>query len=180
MQLKQYFQELVRPFSRINALFAKQTLGLLGMHSAGKNMSSRGCVNLVKIQYGGREMIVPNYKAVFPDFDYNYIELGEQLGEGWVNYTWRNDTSPRFSKCMDKELDVWYDVWFDYKDINLSEHSVNRETGVMHLFMLCDDMGDTILSTDNWEELRKAIVEDKLDVKHFDNAQEERATDTDD
>jgi hypothetical protein len=121
----------------------------------------------------------PLYQSIFVDFDYDYIKLGEQLGESWTDQTWKNDTNPKFSKLMDVDSDTWYDVWFDYKDPTLSEHLDNRAVGEMHQFMLCDEFGHVIFSTNNWEEMKKAIVEDKVDENHFDNEQEKRATDTD-
>ena len=145
-------------------------------------MASLECAKIVKIQYGGNEMTIGSfsaYQSVFSDFDYDYIALGNQLGDKWIDYAWRNDTNPRFSLQICEEPDTWYDLWFDYKDPNLSEHKEARLEGTMTQFMLCDEYGQEILSTNDWEEMKTAILEKNMVQSYYDNEQERRATDVD-
>lgn len=123
-------------------------------------------------------MSTPAYQLIFEDFDYDYIALGNQLGEGWMDYAWRNDTCPRFSICIDKDTDTWYDLWFDYQDPKLSEHLDSRALGELHQFELCDQYGNQVVSTDDWNEMLAKIKAGVL-KEHFNNEQEKRATNTD-
>ena len=122
----------------------------------------------------------PRYQGVFTDFDYDYIELGEQLGNKWTNTTWKNNSCPSFGICIKEGeyAEVWYSLWFDYKDIYKSEFTEHRNKGSMKRFELTDEMGNYLLQTDNWEDMKKFIEADGV-KKHYDNIEEERATDTD-
>lgn len=109
-----------------------------------------------------------NYQSIFADFDYDYITLGQQLGPKWADNSWKNDTCPKFS-CLDyDESGVWYDIWFDYEDLTKSETGVERELGEIKRFGLTNDSGHFLLQTDDWEEMRKAIVEDNIVQKDYD------------
>ena len=182
MQLKQLFQGL----KQLSPVTFAQAVKSLWANSKTpyplKNMVFQDYASRVKIQYGGNEMTIgsfPAYQSVFSDFDYDYIALGNQLGDKWIDYAWRNDTNPRFSLQVCEEPDTWYDLWFDYKDPNLSEHKEARLEGTMTQFMLCDEYGQEILSTNNWEEMKTAILEKNVVQSYYDNEQERRATDVD-
>lgn len=120
----------------------------------------------------------PAHQSIFTDFDYDYIALGNQLGEGWTDTAWKNDTCPRFSIVVDEASDTWYDLWFDYQDPKKSEHLDGRALGELCQFELCDQYGNQVVSTDNWDEML-AKIKAGVVQEHFNNAQEKRATDTD-
>ena len=171
MQLKQRFQELGLVLKRSSALVAESLLGSFGMHSAEKNTQSLECANPVKTQSLA-------YKKVFPDFDYDYIALGNQLGLPWADYSWGNNTCPSYSMALgEAPYEVWYTLYFDYNDPGLSDHAELRETGDMKKYELVDEFGNCIYSTDQWEHMRKKIVDDKFVQNHFDNLCEQRALD---
>jgi hypothetical protein len=115
------------------------------------------------------------YQGTFADFDYDYIELGQQLGDKWQDMTWKNDSCPKFTYMIGD--DNWYDLWFDYKEPTLSETAYERGTGEIKQFNLTDQFGHELLNTDDWEEMRKAIVDDNIVQKHWDNYCEQRAMD---
>jgi hypothetical protein len=120
-----------------------------------------------------------NYNGFFTNMDYDYIELGQQLGEGWVDNAWKNDSCPKYSCTAydDKEGNVWYDLWFDYEDEGRSENSEERKAGTMFQFSLTNEYGDFLFQTDDWEEMRKAIVEDKIVQNDYDKRAEKDYTD---
>ena len=45
--------------------------------------------------------------------------------------------------------------------------------------MLCDEYGQEIFDTNNWEEMKTAILENNVVQSYYDNEQERRATDVD-
>jgi hypothetical protein len=121
-----------------------------------------------------------NYQSIFTDFDYDYIELGQQLGEGWSDETWGNNTCPSFAMYFGTPpAEEWYTLYFDYSDPELSEHVELRKTGDMKQYDLVDQFGNSVFSTDQWKLMLKAIKIDKVHEQHFNNTQEFRATDTD-
>ena len=183
MQLRQYFRAHVRPFLRTSVQFVKRPLDLLEMRLADKNMLSQECVKSVKIKFGEKVTTMtfeghqyPRYQTVFVDFDYDYIALIEQLGDKWVDYTWKNDSCPKCSYVITN--DDWYDIWFDYKHIELSELEEQRREGTIKQFCLTDQWGDVVIESDNWEEIKQFVLSGKVD-EHYNNVQEKRATDTD-
>lgn len=121
----------------------------------------------------------PRYQAIFTDFDYDYIELGNQLGNNWVDTTWRNNTCPSYGfKIVTPFNETWYTVWFDYNDPTKSEFESHRIKGEMKKFELTNDIGDYLFQTDNWEEMLQ-FIQSKGVQNHYDNEAEKQATDTD-
>lgn len=116
------------------------------------------------------------YQIIFNDFDYDYIELGAQLGDDWFDNSWVNDSCPSFSTRIG---DIDYTLYFDYDNADLSELSSYRKDGSVTKFSLIDEFGHEVLNTNDWETMKNAIVNDKIVQKHYDNEQEKRATDTD-
>lgn len=105
---------------------------------------------------------------------YDYIALGNQLGDNWVDNEYKNDSCPKFSWSPDQY--DWYDLWFDYTNVEDSEYPEERKKGTMKLFTITDQFGQEIFASDNWEEVREYVVSGKL-REHYDNKQERRATD---
>jgi hypothetical protein len=114
------------------------------------------------------------YSKIFIDFDYDYVKLGNQLGEKWADYSWKNDSCPKYSYVISDH--DWYDIWFDYKDPKLSEHVIQRLDGHMKQFTITDSVGDILIESDSWEEVKQFVLNKKVD-EHYNNAQEKRATD---
>jgi len=55
------------------------------------------------------------YKYEFPDFDYDM----PNLGNGWIDSSWHNDTCPSFEYHNGKGLT--YRLWVEYTDPNIRE-----------------------------------------------------------
>lgn len=141
------------------------------MISAAKNIVSQVCAKLAKTLSLTQSEI---YCEEFPDFDYDYKALIAELGEGWTDVSWKNDSCPSASIWMNKELEHAYRLWFDYKDCNLSEFSERRKldasAGIMKMyqFSLVDADGTEIFETDKWDEMRSAILKRKIHQEYYD------------
>jgi hypothetical protein len=120
-----------------------------------------------------------NYNSLFTNMDYDYIELGNQLGEDWVDNAWKNDSCPKYSCTAynDKNGDMWYDLWFDCDDPDKSENRIERKEGELKKFGLTNEFGEFLFQTDDWEEMKKAILEDKIVQNDYDKRAEKDYTD---
>lgn len=116
---------------------------------------------------------IPRWQTTFADFDYDYVALIEELNlqsefkSGvWVDDTWTNDTCPKASYSFKSSYGksdtehTYVNLFFDYNDPKLSEHVDSRGTDIFK-FGLCDEYGDFIKQTDDWEEM-KNFVKNKL------------------
>lgn len=117
------------------------------------------------------------YQEIFTDFDYDYIALGQQLGDKWQDTTWKNNSCPSFGMCIkeDTYTEFWYTLWFDYKNIMKSEFTHYRNKKQIKQFGLSSEMGEYIFQTDDWESMKK-FIEEKGVENHYNNVQEVRAT----
>ena len=116
-----------------------------------------------------------NYQKVFKDFDYDYIALGQQLGESWMDASWGNDACPCFVYDLDTEFESQpYTLYFDYDNAELGENAKARAEGKMLKFELVDQYGSTIFETNDWEEMKNKIINENIVQKYFDEEQEKR------
>lgn len=103
---------------------------------------------------------IPRWQTVFADFDYDYIALIEELGPGWVDDAWRNDTCPKAAFSFGEEGynagATYVDLFFDYNNIELSEHKEIRGKDIFK-FGLCDEYGDFLFQTDDWNAMKEWI-----------------------
>jgi hypothetical protein len=110
----------------------------------------------------------PRHRGIFSDFDYNYIVMIEQL-PGWLDSTWRNDTSP----SAEPEEQDGFRLWFDYASPSLSEHVESRLEGTMKRFTLTLDWpdenagidpGTTVFSSDDWGSMKAFILDGRFEA----------------
>lgn len=183
MQLKPSFQVLKPLLQLASALNVSNKWAISGMRLAAKNTASLAFAKLAKTPFSekGEHMSeVSRYQSVFPDFDYDYIALGEQLPKGWTDTTWHNNICPSYGfKFESPYVETWYSLWFDYKDPSLSEfypHRITKnEKDKMHQFELTDEVGEYVYGSDDWNTMLKFINEGGVQ-NHYDNECERRAT----
>lgn len=96
------------------------------------------------------------WQACFRKFDYDYLALIAELGCHFEDSTWQNDSCP--SANGTREF-LGVKIWFDHADPDASENAEDRHEGWMKRFSLTlDGIGDTILHTDDWSELKAFIT----------------------
>jgi len=93
-----------------------------------------------------------NYKYEFPNFDYEIPDLGK----GWIDSSWHNDTCPSFEFTTNQG--IVYRLWFEYTNPDIRE--IGGKQFTLSKYSDYDDL-IPLFESDNLNEV----------LEHFNNLQ---------